>query len=57
MPIVIPTICRYNLNCMFRIFDLTTCRVYVSPLDLRELIVLLSDFCCLTSVKNRLFAF
>ena len=45
---------KTDWNWPLRISALSEAFVYVIPFDLREVISLLSDFCCLMSVQKRL---
>ena len=45
---------KTDWNCPLRILASSEAFVYTIPFDLREVISLLSDFCCLMSVQKRL---
>ena len=45
---------KTDWNCPLRILALSEAFVYTIPFDLREVISLLSDFCCLMSFQKRL---
>ena len=45
---------KTDWNWPFKIFALSEAFVYVTPFDFKEVISLLSDFCCFISVQKRL---
>ena len=46
---------KIDWNLALRMFAFSTVAVWLMPFDFRQLISLLSDFCCFTNVYRRLF--